>query len=167
MPAVAFASAKRGGGYRKLAKLTALDAVLHYAVLDALTPLCEDLFSEFSYAYRPGRGLSQAVSRFRDIVNSAASIAMPQSLIRKAASIISATIDWKQNFWQLQMIPRCAALSCALWKLPFFLTAHPNARSRDLFKVRRWVRFCATSILTAWISFWKTSVSLSFVMLWR
>ena len=67
MPAVAFASAKRGGGYRKLAKLTALDAVLHYAVLDALTPLCEDLFSEFSYAYRPGRGLSQAVSRYCEL----------------------------------------------------------------------------------------------------
>ena len=90
MPAVAFASAKRGGGYRKLAKLTALDAVLHYAVLDALTPLCEELFSEFSYAYRPGAGFPK---QFRDIVNSAASIAMPQSLIRKAASIISATID--------------------------------------------------------------------------
>ena len=44
MPAVAFASAKRGRGYRKLAKLTALDAVLHYAVLDALTPLCEDIY---------------------------------------------------------------------------------------------------------------------------
>lgn len=67
MPAVAFASAKRGGGYRKLAKLTALDAVLHYAVLDALTPLCEELFSEFSYAYRPGRGLSQAVSRYCEL----------------------------------------------------------------------------------------------------
>ena len=67
MPAVAFASAKRGGGYSKLANLTALDAVLHYAVLAALTPLCEDLFSEFSYAYRPGRGLSQAVSRYCEL----------------------------------------------------------------------------------------------------
>ena len=90
MPAVAFASAKRGGGYRKLAKLTVLDAVLHYAVLDALTPYAKSFFPNSVMPTAPDAGFPK---QFRDIVNSAASIAMPQSLIRKAASIISATTD--------------------------------------------------------------------------
>ena len=90
MPAVAFASAKRGRGYRKLAKLTALDAVRTMQFLTHLHLYAKIFFPNSVMPTAPGAGFPR---QFRDIVNSAASIAMPQSLIRKAASIISATID--------------------------------------------------------------------------
>ena len=90
MPAVAFASAKRGGGYRKLAKLTAWTLCCTMQFLTH-SRLCAKIFFPNSVMpTAPGAGFPK---QFRDIVNSAASIAMPQSLIRKAASIISATID--------------------------------------------------------------------------
>lgn len=64
MPAVGFRTAKTRGGYRKLAKLTALDTVIQQAVLNAVTPICEEHFSDSSYAYRSGRGVSAAVERY-------------------------------------------------------------------------------------------------------
>lgn len=64
MPAVGFRTAKTRGGYRRLAKLTALDTIIQQAVLDAVTPVCEERFSDNSYAYRSGRGVSAAVERY-------------------------------------------------------------------------------------------------------
>ena len=64
MPAVGFRIAKTRGGYRRLSRLTALDTVIQQAILDAVTPLCEERFSENSFAYRSGRGVSAAVTRY-------------------------------------------------------------------------------------------------------
>ena len=64
MPAKGFLSAKRNGGYRQLVKLSALDMVIQNAVLSVLAPYCENLFSDFTYAYRPNRGVSAAVGQY-------------------------------------------------------------------------------------------------------
>ncbi len=64
MPAVAFTSAKKNGGYRRLAKLTAIDSVVQYAVADAIAEICEAEFSPKSFAYRKGRGVGEAVELY-------------------------------------------------------------------------------------------------------
>lgn len=64
MPAVAFTCAKKNGGYRRLAKLTAIDSVVQYAVADAIAEICEAEFSPKSFAYRKGRGVSEAVELY-------------------------------------------------------------------------------------------------------
>lgn len=64
MPAVAFTCAKKNGGYRRLAKLTAIDSVVQYAVADAIAEICEAGFSPKSFAYRKGRGVSEAVELY-------------------------------------------------------------------------------------------------------
>ncbi|MBQ2724488.1 MAG: CRISPR-associated endonuclease Cas1 [Clostridia bacterium] len=64
MPAVGFRTAKNRGGYRKLSRLTALDTVIQQAVLDGVTQICEERFSDNSFAYRSDRGVSAAVTRY-------------------------------------------------------------------------------------------------------
>jgi len=64
MPAIGFRTAKTKGGYRRLVRLTILDTVIQQLLLDTLTPICEDSFSDSSYAYRPSRGVSGALSRY-------------------------------------------------------------------------------------------------------
>ena len=64
MPAVAFTSAKKNGSYRRLAKLTAIDSVVQYAVADAIAEKCEAEFSPKSFAYRKGRGVSEAIELY-------------------------------------------------------------------------------------------------------
>ena len=69
MPAVAFRHAKRGGGYRTLYRLTAMDTVLQNAILEAVTPHCEARFSDNSFAYRTGRGVAAALERYVHLAN--------------------------------------------------------------------------------------------------
>lgn len=64
MPAVTFISAKKNGGYRHLAKLTAIDSVVQYAVAEAIDEICEAEFSPKSFAHRKGRGTSEAVELY-------------------------------------------------------------------------------------------------------
>ncbi len=64
MPAVGFRTAKTHGGYRRLSRLTALDSVIQYVLLEAISPLCEERFSDNSFAYRAGRGVTAALTRY-------------------------------------------------------------------------------------------------------
>lgn len=64
MPALGFTTAKLNGQFRQLAKLTMIDSILQSCILHSLTPVFEGLFSPSSFAYRPGRGVSAALSSY-------------------------------------------------------------------------------------------------------
>ena len=64
MPAAAFRTAKKGGGCRRLSKLSALDSVVQYAVIDAVNDKCETKFSPKSFGYRIGEGFGGAVGLY-------------------------------------------------------------------------------------------------------
>ncbi len=64
MPVLLFTVAKQNGKYRSLSKVTAIDTVIQKRILDVFTPICEKGFSDSSYAYRPGRGVSSALEEF-------------------------------------------------------------------------------------------------------
>ena len=63
-PAQAFYSPKKGGKERRLTKLTALDLVIQRAAAEHLRDLLEPVFSEYSFAYRPERGVNAAVAAY-------------------------------------------------------------------------------------------------------
>lgn len=63
MPAVGFYVAQMTGK-RRLARLTAIDTIVQQVLLDALAPLCEEEFSDSSYAYRKRRGVSSALEMY-------------------------------------------------------------------------------------------------------
>ena len=54
---------KRKPGYRVLTIPSVRDRVVHTAVATALTPIMEAIFQDCSFAYRPNRGVVQAVQR--------------------------------------------------------------------------------------------------------
>jgi len=54
---------KKKPGYRILTIPSIRDRVLHTSIANALTPIFEILFEDSSFAYRPGRGVVQAVAR--------------------------------------------------------------------------------------------------------
>ncbi len=64
MPALGFQTAKNSGGYRKLSRLTALDSILQMNANDILAPYNEEQFSDYSFAYRPGRGTAAAIRAY-------------------------------------------------------------------------------------------------------
>ncbi len=64
MPADGFCIAKKDGSYRQLSKLSAIDSVVQYAVIDAVNEICELKFSPKSFAYRKGRGISDAIELY-------------------------------------------------------------------------------------------------------
>ncbi len=64
MPVMGFRTAKADGGFRTLTRATAIDTVIQKCLLDILTPLAEVCFSNDSYAFRPGRGVSAALQRY-------------------------------------------------------------------------------------------------------
>ncbi len=64
MPAVGFRVAKKNGGYRKLARLTALDTIIQNSVIDAIEEKVEEHFSDSSFAYRSGRGVASALQQY-------------------------------------------------------------------------------------------------------
>lgn len=55
--------AKPGGGLRKLRIPAVRDRVLQTAVLQVLTPFIDPSFHDASFAYRPGRGVADALAR--------------------------------------------------------------------------------------------------------
>lgn len=67
MPAVGFRVAKVGGGFRQLARLTAIDTVIQTLLKDCLSQEAEKHFSDHSFAYRKGRGVHSALQRYVDL----------------------------------------------------------------------------------------------------
>lgn len=64
MPAVGFRTAKIGGGFRELARISALDTVIQNVLIRELSPRLEEIFLDSSMAYRPGKGLHQALELY-------------------------------------------------------------------------------------------------------
>lgn len=58
---------KEGGGQRWLSIPAVVDRVVQSAALEALTPLLEPRMSEASWAYRPGRGVADALTQLEVI----------------------------------------------------------------------------------------------------
>jgi len=69
MPATGFRTAKHSGGYRRITRLTAIDTVLQTALLRELTVGAETVFSESSFAYRSGRGVTAALEQYVALAN--------------------------------------------------------------------------------------------------
>jgi len=59
---------KLDGGVRQLGIPTVLDRFLQQAIAQALTPLFEPFFSNYSYGFRPGRSAHQAVKQAQEYV---------------------------------------------------------------------------------------------------
>ncbi|MGN1117834.1 MAG: CRISPR-associated endonuclease Cas1, partial [Acutalibacteraceae bacterium] len=64
MPALGFYVAKTDGHYRELARLTAIDTIIQNAVIQKLSNVCEEKFSNHSFAYRKGRGTGTALNKY-------------------------------------------------------------------------------------------------------
>ncbi len=64
MPVLGYRCAKRDGGVRTLTRATAIDTVAQRCLLAVLTPVCEAHFADESCAFRPGRGVSEALRRY-------------------------------------------------------------------------------------------------------
>ena len=60
---------KPDGGTRDLGIPTVLDRFIQQALLQALQPLFEPTFSDFSFGFRPGRSAHQAVSRAQGYIS--------------------------------------------------------------------------------------------------
>lgn len=69
MPASGFRTAKAGGGFRSIARLTALDTILQHTVNNGLVEFAEERFYDGSFAYRTGRGVDSALKRYVDLAN--------------------------------------------------------------------------------------------------
>ena len=64
MPAIGFNIAKSDGKYRRLAKLTAIDAIIQRVTVEKLADDCAAQFSAFSYAYQKGKGTGNALHQY-------------------------------------------------------------------------------------------------------
>ena len=60
---------KPGGGVRKLGIPTVLDRIIEQAIVQAITPIVEPHFSEYSYGFRPGRRAQQAIVKLLEYLN--------------------------------------------------------------------------------------------------
>ncbi len=60
---------KRSGGERLLGIPTVLDRMIQQAIHQALSPLWESDFSDFSYGFRPGRNAQQCVQQAQRYIN--------------------------------------------------------------------------------------------------
>ena len=63
-PVSGFRTAKKSGGYRTLVRVSAVDTVIQKCLLDFVQERFDAGFSAFSYAYRPGRGVSGALQQY-------------------------------------------------------------------------------------------------------
>jgi len=59
---------KPGGGTRVLGVPTVLDRFIQQALLQALNPLYDPIFSDYSYGFRPGRNAHQAVRQAKTYI---------------------------------------------------------------------------------------------------
>ena len=46
-----------------------MDRVIQQAIVQVLSPMCEPLFSEYSYGFRPGRSCEMAIRKLLDYIN--------------------------------------------------------------------------------------------------
>lgn len=53
---------KPDGGVRKLGIPTVMDRVIQQGIVQVISPMCEPLFSEWSYGFRPNRNCEMAIS---------------------------------------------------------------------------------------------------------
>lgn len=60
---------KPNGGVRKLGIPTVMDRIIEQAIVQAITPIVEPQFSEYSYGFRPGRRAQQAVIKLLEYLN--------------------------------------------------------------------------------------------------
>ena len=57
------------GGKRKLGITTAMDRVIHQAIVQVIGPICDPCFSEFSYGFRPNRSCEMAIRKVLEYLN--------------------------------------------------------------------------------------------------
>mgnify|MGYP002680082936 FL=1 len=60
---------KPNGGVRKLGIPTVVDRTIQQAIVQVLSPICEPVFSEYSYGFRPGRRCQQAIIKALEFMN--------------------------------------------------------------------------------------------------
>lgn len=72
---------KRKPGYRILTIPSVRDRVVHTSIANALTPIFEPLFEDCSFAYRPNRGVAQAVARIERWRNRGFSVVVEADII--------------------------------------------------------------------------------------
>ena len=60
---------KPNGGVRKLGIPTVIDRVIEQAIVQVLTPICDPMFSDSSYGFRPGRSCHQAIRKLKEYIN--------------------------------------------------------------------------------------------------
>ena len=66
LPLVCFYKAKKSGGSRMLVKTTAIDTIIQKSAYEVLAEICEKQFSEHSFAYRKGKGIANALDKYRE-----------------------------------------------------------------------------------------------------
>ena len=60
---------KPNGGVRKLGIPTVMDKVIQQGIVQAISPMCEPLFSEWSYGFRPNRSCEMAIRQLLVYLN--------------------------------------------------------------------------------------------------
>ena len=60
---------KPNGGVRNLGIPSVVDRIIEQAIAQKLTPICEPLFSDYSYGFRPKRRAQQAVVKLLEYLN--------------------------------------------------------------------------------------------------
>ena len=60
---------KPNGGIRKLGIPTVVDRMVQQAIAQVLTPIFEQIFSDNSFGFRPGRGAQDAIARVTELYN--------------------------------------------------------------------------------------------------
>lgn len=60
---------KPSGGVRKLGIPTVMDRVIQQSIVQVISPMCEPLFSEYSYGFRPGRSCEMAIRKLLEYMN--------------------------------------------------------------------------------------------------
>ena len=60
---------KPNGGVRKLGIPTVMDRVIQQGIVQVMSPICEPLFSEWSYGFRPGRSCEMAIRQLLIYLN--------------------------------------------------------------------------------------------------
>ena len=60
---------KPAGGVRKLGIPTVMDRVIQQSIVQVISPMCEPLFSEWSYGFRPNRSCEMAIRQLLVYLN--------------------------------------------------------------------------------------------------
>ena len=60
---------KPNGGIRTIGIPTVVDKVIQQAILQVLTPIYEEIFSSYSFGFRPNRNIHQAIEQIKGYFN--------------------------------------------------------------------------------------------------